>query len=263
MKLDEAHMVTALGLASTKAAGLKSQFGTMGKPLNAGLAAEAGVLSAQWAKFGLTSTEAGLSGPLGFGATHHGQNNLSGFDAMGKDWYMTTVSHKFHACCHGLHAMLEALAGITGDIASLHVFTHTRWMTVCNNLAPASGLECKFSYAMTAAMTLCGVSTVQIENFSAATAANPKLIDLRDRVVVQADNELTEQQSRCVITFADGTSQTVFHDLNAPRTVAEQQIRLLAKARAVIGGALADELWAAIAGNDLKHLQSLLGRTSR
>ena len=40
--LDAEAMSHALGLASTKAAGLKSQFGTMGKPYNAGRAAAAG-----------------------------------------------------------------------------------------------------------------------------------------------------------------------------------------------------------------------------
>ena len=40
---DQAQAIAGIGLVSSKAAGLKAQFGTMAKPLDAGLAAEAGV----------------------------------------------------------------------------------------------------------------------------------------------------------------------------------------------------------------------------
>ena len=45
--MDAEQMAHALGLTATRAAGLKAQFGTMGKPYNAGLAASAGVETAQ------------------------------------------------------------------------------------------------------------------------------------------------------------------------------------------------------------------------
>ena len=43
LNLDEAALRHALGLCASRAAGLKSQFGTMGKPVNAGLSASNGV----------------------------------------------------------------------------------------------------------------------------------------------------------------------------------------------------------------------------
>ena len=43
---DTGQMRSVLGLTATRAAGLKAQFGTMGKPYNAGLAASAGVEAA-------------------------------------------------------------------------------------------------------------------------------------------------------------------------------------------------------------------------
>ena len=43
LQLTETQKYHALGIASTMASGLKSQFGTMGKPLNAGIAASNGV----------------------------------------------------------------------------------------------------------------------------------------------------------------------------------------------------------------------------
>ena len=99
-------MEAAFGVAATQAAGLKSQFGTMGKPLNAGLAARAGVEAANWARSGMTGADAGLEA---FGNTHHG----AGADVPFA-WRMEAVSHKYHACCHGLHAALEALGELSG-----------------------------------------------------------------------------------------------------------------------------------------------------
>ncbi len=55
MDLDEAAMLHAFGLAGTQAAGLKSVFGTMAKPLHAGKAAQSGLLAARLAGRGFTS----------------------------------------------------------------------------------------------------------------------------------------------------------------------------------------------------------------
>ncbi len=260
MRLTEAQMVTALGLAATKAAGLKSQFGTMGKPLNAGLAAETGVLAAGWAAAGMSSCQAGLSGPLGFGATHHGAADDTAFDDMTTRWLMRDVSHKFHACCHGLHAMLEALAGASGPVQSAEVFTHPRWMSVCDNPAPKTGLEAKFSYRLTAAMALSGVSTARIESFSNDVTRAPALVALRDRVTVQEDPTLTEMQALVKLTMTDGAVQTLFHDLDAPLTTSARADRLMQKARAVVGRALAENLWQAVASGDLARVTGLLQR---
>jgi 2-methylcitrate dehydratase PrpD len=260
LDLSQPQLVTALGLAATKAAGLKSQFGTMGKPLNAGLAAETGVLAAQWAKAGMTSAGSGLSGELGFGATHHGMADMDAFEGLSDTWLMEHVSHKFHACCHGLHAMLEALRDVSGPVARLTVLTHPRWLTVCNNLAPRTGLECKFSYAMTAAMTLSGVDTARIESFDDGTAVAPELIALRDRVTVVPDEVLTEMQARVDICREDGTNESVFHDLNVPLGIDERQQRLVKKARAVVGTAMADDLWAAAQSDHIDVLTELLQR---
>ena len=52
--LDAAKFATALGIAGTQAAGLKSMFGTMCKPLHAGKAAYHGLLAARLAQRGFT-----------------------------------------------------------------------------------------------------------------------------------------------------------------------------------------------------------------
>ena len=258
LKLSDAQIRAALGLASTMASGLKSQFGTMGKPLNAGLAARCGVEAALWAQSGMTSADDGLEGPLGFGETHHGQHNLTNIGQGA--WQMETVSHKFHACCHGLHAMLEALADVsveTETIQSVHVTTHPRWLTVCNIAEPRTGLECKFSYSQTAAMALSGINTGDIEQYNDGAAKDQSLNRLAQKVAVTGDETLSEMQSKVRIV-TDVNDHTVTHDLAAPMPLSVRKQKLLKKANGLVGSAVASALWAAVQGEDLKTFTTLL-----
>tara|TARA_R110002051_G_scaffold57104_2_gene105795 strand:+ start:19514 stop:20731 length:1218 start_codon:yes stop_codon:yes gene_type:complete len=254
LNLSEPQTRHAIGLAATGASGLRGQFGSMGKPLNAGLAARCAVESAVWAQAGMTSDPQGVAQ---FGATHHGQANDSAWD-VAEPWKIARINHKFHACCHGLHAMLEALQTVKGDVVAVVVQTHPRWMSVCNKPAPDTGLGVKFSYAMTAAMALSGVSTAAIIGFSDQTAKDPALVTLRDKVTVHASDQLTEMQARVAIDYADGRSETVFHDLQIPLPMAEREIRLEKKARAVVGADRSGALWAAVQGDDVSPLTRLL-----
>jgi 2-methylcitrate dehydratase PrpD len=239
----------ALGLAATRASGLKSQFGTMGKPYNAGLAAANGVEVALLARAGMVSDPGAVDGLQGFGPTHAGEALEAAFDGLGEDWLFETVSHKFHACCHGTHAMLEALAGARDldpqAVRAVTVTTHPRWLRVCDQPAPTTGLEAKFSYRMTAAMALCGHDTGDLGSFTDALCAEPALVALRDKVRVEADEALSETAARVVIEMADGSRNALSHDLEAPITLAERGAKLRAKARALLGEADEARLWAA------------------
>ena len=64
--LDAAAAGHALAIAASEASGLKENFGTMVKPLHAGLAARNGVLAALLAKHGMTASAQALDGPQGF-----------------------------------------------------------------------------------------------------------------------------------------------------------------------------------------------------
>ncbi|MEJ6402107.1 MmgE/PrpD family protein [Yoonia sp. 2307UL14-13] len=256
-------IIAGLGLAASRASGLKCQFGTMGKPLNAGLAAEAGVEAALWAQAGLSAAERGVSGPLGFAATYHGENIGSAFDGMGADWRMKAVSHKFHACCHGLHAMLEALGSLNltaDEVASVKIATHPRWMSVCNNPAPRTGLEAKFSYKQAASMALMGIATGRVAAFDDAVALHPSVSAVAEKVTVVTDDSLTEMQARVTVTLKDGRVKDAFHDLSTtlPHDVLARKLR--DKGRMLIGDA-AEQVWDAVQGNSLRSYVDVLSET--
>lgn len=241
MGLSPAQTMQALGVAATKAAGLKSQFGSMGKPLNAGLAAEVGVMAAKLAARGFVSNPGALDGPQGLGPTHHGVGDLSALDGLGADWRMETVSHKFHACCHGLHATLEALAGFEGDadaVEAVTVRTHPRWLSVCNIASPQTGLEAKFSYRHVVAMTLLGISTASVRSYSDEVAGRADIAALRDQVTVVPDEALSETEAQVELrVMGEEGSETVVlsHDLAAPMDLDQRAAKLRAKGRALVG----------------------------
>ncbi|MBT2132020.1 MmgE/PrpD family protein [Aliiroseovarius lamellibrachiae] len=259
MGLDADQTAHALGLCSTRAAGLKSQFGTMGKPYHAGMAAQTGVEVARAAHAGFISSPHGLDGAQGFGPTHAGEGNIHAFAGLGTMWKIQTISHKFHACCHGTHAMIEALSPLMlspEKLVRLQMETHPRWLSVCNKNAPRTGLEVKFSYAHVAAMVVAGQDTAALDSFTDEIATAPALMALAQKVEVVGNDALSETEARLVIDTTDGRKQAQF-DLAAPMEIDTRRRKLRAKSRALLG-AQADRLWAAIEGRgDGVELSSL------
>ncbi len=254
--LDKAEVRHALGLCASMASGLKAQFGTMGKPLNAGLAARTGVEATLWAQSGITAAKDGLRA---FGVTHHGEEAEV---KPGKGaWQITSISHKFHACCHGLHAMLEALGSEEIDAGALEavtVRTHPRWMSVCNIPEPKTGLEAKFSYAQTAAMALAGHGTGAIGNFTDAICRDKTVKALRARVKVVEDERLAETEAEVSLKMQNGALRRLRHDLMEPISLEVRAEKLGTKAVSLLGDSSADALWSAAQGNSLRGLMDQL-----
>lgn len=251
MGLDAQGCAMVLGLLATRASGLKSQFGTMGKPFNAGLAAANGVEAASLVARGFVANAEALESAQGFGPTHAGEKISSGLEGIGQEWLFESISHKFHACCHGLHAVLEAGLSLApldaGTIARIEVTTHPRWMTVCNQIAPMTGLGAKFSYGTVLAMQVLGHDTAVLDSYSDAVCADPAVQALRARVHVTADDSVVETATRLRVVLHDGTAHEATHDLNAPMTLEARQSKIQTKARSLLGDQRADAIWSLIA----------------
>ncbi len=248
--LNAEQTVDAVGLTATRASGLKCQFGTMGKPYNAGIAASNGIETATLASAGFVSCLDGLETAQGFADTHAGERDMSALDGLGERFVFESVQHKFHACCHGTHAALEALveardSGHLGpdDIAEIRITVNPCWLSVCNIAEPSTGLEAKFSYRLTAALTLLRRDTAALETFNDAVCRDPAVVVLRDCVVVATDNGISETAARVRILRRDGTSVEAEHDLAHELPLAERQARIRGKAVSLLGEDRAADLW--------------------
>ncbi|WP_420398302.1 MmgE/PrpD family protein [Nioella sp.] len=236
--LDAGQLADVMGLLGTRASGLKSQFGTMGKPFNAGIAAANGVEAALLVAHGFDPRRAGLEDAQGFGPTHHGAGDMDALQGLGQIWLFEQVSHKFHACCHGLHAALEAVAELLpadpDGITSIEVATHPRWLTVCNIASPATGLEAKFSYAQVMALAALGYDTARLGTFTDALARDPQVKALRQKVRVTPDETLPETATRVRLTL-NGEAREASHDLLTPLPLSTRAVKVRAKAEALLG----------------------------
>ena len=264
MGFDRDQMRQVLGLTATRSAGQKAQFGTMGKPYNAGLAASGGLEAAQLVRKGFVANAEAIEGPGGFGALHLGDDDTaSALDGLGDEWLFESVSHKFHACCHGLHAALEAARELDiaePEVAEIKIRTNPRWMNVCNRLSPKTGLGAKFSYRAVIAMQALGHDTALPDSFTDDVCTNPRLKSLRDRITVEADDNLSETQAHLSLLRRDGARLEADHDLMAPMSLSDREDRVRDKASKLIGGDTVDEIWSMLrTGGRAAELAARLG----
>ncbi len=102
----------AVGIAASMASGIAANFGTMTKPLHAGLAARGGVEAATLAKQGFSAAENSLEAPSGFFYTYGWGENLSlePIKRLGNPFGLETpgvLCPKLYPCCHGLAINIE------------------------------------------------------------------------------------------------------------------------------------------------------------
>ncbi|HYM02907.1 MAG TPA: MmgE/PrpD family protein [Stellaceae bacterium] len=260
--LDAEQTAVALGIAGTQAAGLKSMFGTMCKPLHAGKAAQNGLLAATLAARGFTSRDDVLECTQGFAAT---QSSDFDADAALADppggYHLRDNLFKYHAACYLTHAPIECgreirrRGGASGAVQSVLLRVDRGASKVCHIPAPRTGLEAKFSLRLTSALALAGRDTAALATYSDAVAADPALIALRDKVTVDFQSGWPQTLAEMTVVLADGTSFEARHDSGVPASdLAAQEKRLDAKyaslASPVLGETRARELAACVAELD-------------
>ncbi|HEY1257737.1 MAG TPA: MmgE/PrpD family protein [Stellaceae bacterium] len=261
--LDTEQTATALGIAGTQAAGLKSEFGTMCKPFHAGKAAQNGLLAARLAARGFSSRTDLLECVQGFAATHG--PDFAPEAALAEPqggWHILSNLFKYHAACYFTHAPIECAREVRrryqlrpDDIAAITLRIDRSTDRVCNIPSPTDGLQSKFSLRQTVAMALAGIDTADLGAYSEANAHNPGLTALRQRLSFDFQEGWPQTLSEIDIELRDGRRVSARHDAGIPAAdIAEQGRRLTAKfdtlVEPVLGAPRACELREAVAGLD-------------
>ena len=240
--LDGERTHAALGIAATQAAGLKSMFGSMCKPLHAGKASENGLLAAQLAARGFTSRMDSLECEQGFAAT---QSDTFHPEAMTKGverYNLPDNLFKYHAACYQTHAAIDginnlrAAHGFTGADVEQIILRHDAGAdTVCNIQKPMSGLETKFSLRMLAAYAVLGLNTADIDSYTEENTRNPVLVSLRDKVSVTFTPNWPITRSEVRILLRNGRELVSDLDSGIPETDLDRQTqRLVDKMHALV-----------------------------
>ena len=227
--LDPATTATALGIAGTQAAGLKSMFGTMCKPLHAGKASFHGLLAARLAARGFSSRDDVIECAQGFARTHSADFSPErALAAPPRGLWIFNNLFKYHAACYLTHAPIEAARklGVTpADVRRIRLRVDQATDRVCNIAEPRTGLEAKFSLRLTTAMALAGLDTGALETYSDGIATDPALVAMRDRVTIEFASGWPHTLAEIEAETASGKRLSARHDAGVPAEDIREQGR--------------------------------------
>jgi len=228
-RLDSETAARTLSISTSMAAGFMSQFGSMTKPLHAGLAAKAGIMAASFARNGLTAGRHTFDGPTGMNRLmvgpdyeelrdaitnpQHGQTMRFETESVGEP--LLIREHKFRvkrfANCGSNHRAMDALLhlkdehGFTAEDVE-RVDVHAPRMQLNNVMfeRPQTGLEGKFSieYAMALCLTQ---ERITLADFTDEAVQRPELRALFARIHrYPVDQQENVCPNTIAVTLKDG-----------------------------------------------------------
>jgi 2-methylcitrate dehydratase PrpD len=195
---------TAIGLAASMSAGLTRNFGTMTKPLHAGLAARAGVLAAQLVQLGFTAAPNALDGTKGYLDVYGvGAANPAALDTLGSPYAINdpgSALKKFPAC-YSTHRGIDAAL----QLRSIRPVSHDEIDEIVCSVppgalrsliysSPVTGLQGKFSMEYTVAAALID-GQITLDSFTDDQVQRPAIRSLMDRIKVAEDPRCRPEDS--------------------------------------------------------------------
>ena len=219
--LDLRQTQHALGIAASMASGTRQNFGTMTKPLHAGLAARAGVEAAQLASRGFTAAPDIIEAPMGFGVLFSpgGDWRPEQLGDPGRPWGIVDpgISVKKYPCCFMTHKALDATLAATAArpyeaaaVDAIEVQVPAGSVSALIYHRPTTGLEGKFSMEYCVAAALIDGS-VRLRSFDDQSVQRPvvqKLLRRVQVVEVPRGGEEVLAPTQVTVWIRDGRSLT-------------------------------------------------------
>ena len=184
LKLSVEQTATALSIAASLAAGVKSNFGTMTKPLHVGHCARSGLFAALLARDGFTAGATAFEHKQGYFEVFNGAGNYDASLALPAwanplDITRPGIAIKSYPCCGSTHPAIDCMLELVKQhnlkpeqVARIDSWTHTRRLEHTNRPDPQSYLDAKFSVQYTLARALKD-RTVKLEHFEGDNWKDP------------------------------------------------------------------------------------------
>lgn len=197
-KSSKEEIINALGIASSKASGIRSNFGTDVKSYHAGMACTNGIQSVYLASGGLKSSEKSIEAPDGFAKTFA---NLD-FDKniklkLGKKWDMLEngIVFKQYPCCSGSHCAADLSKEMKNkfninykNIKNIKIGCSLLAPKELNCSYPKTALEAKFSMRFAVASMLIG-DELNLNSYKEKIVNSVEYQELMNKMDVQIDSE--------------------------------------------------------------------------
>ena len=185
-QLEPDRTTIALALAASMASGLKSNFGTMTKPLHVGHSARSGLMAVLLAEQGFTANPGTIEHDQGFLRVFNGAD---AFDSgpLTETWRdplhldLPSLAIKQFPCCGSTHhAIAAALSLRDGEavdparIQAIEIAVHARRLRHTDTPLPETPLQAKFSVQYAVARALLD-GTVRLQDFNDGAYAEPPI----------------------------------------------------------------------------------------
>jgi 2-methylcitrate dehydratase PrpD len=263
-------IANALGIAASQSGGLRANFGTMTKPLHAGLSNRAGIEAALLARSGFTASAEILEQRFGWhDVICRGEGDLAAvLDGLGESYAIEEgLIFKAYPCCGANHYAIDGVISLLReaglgepDVAQVDVWIEQRNLNeVLVYPWARTPLEGKFSLAYNVAAALVD-GAVTVGTFTDSALA--RLAPVRDRVKVHATADLPQNGARVKVRTRDGRTiereQLVLRgSLADPMTWAELERKFRANVRGRIDADAVNEAVTRI--EDLENQKTMAG----
>ena len=219
LHLDVGKTRHAFGIAASMASGTRQNFGTMTKPLHAGLAARAGLEAARLASGGFTGATDIFEAPMGFGLLFSPDGDWQPEEVgdPGKPWGIITpgITVKKYPCCYMTHRSVDATLGAIGrrarnaeEVESIEVHVAGGSTPALIHHRPMNGLEGKFSMEYCVATAVLD-SSVGLRSFDDESVRRPAAQELLRRVEVvetPSGDVWSPTSTQVTVRLRDGSS---------------------------------------------------------
>jgi 2-methylcitrate dehydratase PrpD len=203
-QLNVDQICNAIGVAASLAGGLQANFGTMTKPLHAGIACRNGLMATLLTEAGWTANPAILDTDKGFFKVFN-CGEIKDLNTFGKPFHFLSpgVSIKRFPTCAATHLGIEALLALKRDhaltadqVESIECSVHALSVQALRQEPEVRTAEAaRFSLHFAAAMVLLEGS-VELKHFSQTTFMRENVRALMKRVRVSVHPELRDLESK-------------------------------------------------------------------
>lgn len=271
--LDAKQTNHAIGIATTQAAGMQQNRGTMCKSFHAGKAAASGTLAGLLAARGFNSSEEILEGKRGFTRIYSTVAAPERITAgLGERFELTRNGYKPYACGIVLHPLIDAMIALHASAAvpgcavervELQVHPHAVKITGVDD--PKSGLMSKFSINHSASVAYLD-GTAGIAQYSDARAKAADVLGFRPKVQVTTVESFAKDQAHATLVTTDGRrfEAPVAHASGTvanPMSDAALERKFLGNAAEALGAEraqrIADRVWTLDELGDVRDLIAL------
>lgn len=247
--LDHAQMVSAIGLATAQACGVRSTHGSMATAYVPAIACRNGLTAAWMAAADFSCSEGSIDGRNGLMQVMSPNADASCIRrGLGSEFEMLTNAYKPYPCGIVIHPAIDAvlalltLDGVTRDsIERVDLRVHPDALNLCWRKLPTTALDAQVSlYHWAAAALVRGQAGVAQSEL--ACVKDPEIRAMQERLFPLPDPLLAGDQASATVRLKDGRALEVFVEhatgsAGKPMSDAQLEVKFMAMARRVLDDA--------------------------